>query len=159
MDDFLPIKEDLALIRTEKMTFKQYNSIHSYPVYNVQSFFNAINKLTYERVLIGGEVNNSFYNEEEVNFNFESKKTFSLNKSKKYLELIFNKNDFIKEFDLINQIYLLTEINDFFFLVLNPIKGKKYYDVLSEKVSVEIDGEHERILWFEYDATDIYVAS
>ncbi|MFQ3546105.1 hypothetical protein Q7A53_18645 [Halobacillus rhizosphaerae] len=160
MDYFSPIKEeDLAVIRTDRMSFEQYNCVHSYPVHNVHSFKRVIDELPYERILLGVELSKNNYIGEEVDIKFESKETYPLNKSRKYLEMIYHKNEFIKESDLINNIYLSAEVNDFVFLILNPIKGKKYFDGLSEKVSVDIEGERERILWFEYDATDIYIVS
>ncbi|MEC3885430.1 hypothetical protein VKA52_16960 [Halobacillus sp. HZG1] len=159
MDDFLPIKEDLAAIRTDRISFGQYNCVHSYPVHNVHSFKRVIDKLHYERILLGVELRKNNYIEEEVDIKYESKETHALNKSRKYLEMIFHKDEFLQEYDLINNIYLSAEVNDFIFMILNPKKGKKYFDVLSGKVSIDIEGEHERILWFEHDASDIYVAN
>lgn len=160
MSDFQPTEEQLDMARTDRMLVERYNSLYSFPRDSSDHLLTkAMNELVYERILIGCEVRKSYDIGEEVNATFESMETIPLKRSRKYVEMIFKKSDFIKDSDFIDYIQLAAEINDFVFFVLDPVKDKKYYDVESGKIIVNIDRENEHVMWFEHDATDLYFAN
>ncbi|PPA69543.1 hypothetical protein [Jeotgalibacillus proteolyticus] len=156
MSEFHPEKENFALVRTDSVSFIRNSTVYTYTVQDVHSFEKLMSELVYGEILIGFEGKKNAGIEKEAKGPTESIEITPLNRSRTYTEMVFRKEELNRDVDFIHTLYVLAEVNEFVFIVLDPIRNKQYYDAGSGKLKVCAEGKNETIIWFEYDAKQLY---
>ncbi|AMQ71479.1 MULTISPECIES: hypothetical protein [Bacillus] len=83
-----------------------------------------------------------------INMNTVSKKFI-------HIECVLTKEQLMADY-LLDELYFLASINDFVVIIANPAKNKSYMNLNTQKVDVTTES-NEKIIWFEYDAADLYI--
>ncbi|MCP6680736.1 hypothetical protein [Bacillus nakamurai] len=133
----------------------KFNSLYSCDLVSKDTFSQLMNDLEFETVLIEVMASPSFIEEWKkkvekkiLNMNIVSKKLI-------HIECVFTKEELMAD-NLLDELYFLASINDFVVIIANPAKNKSYMNLNNQKVDVTTENK-EKIIWFEYDATDLYI--
>ncbi|MBT2634133.1 hypothetical protein J7E23_12670 [Pseudomonas sp. ISL-88] len=157
MSDPLNIqKESLGAIgNLDVINLLKYNSLYSCDLVSKDTFSQLMNDLEFETVLIEVMASPSFIEEwkkkvekKMINMNTVSKKLI-------HIECVLTKEELMAD-NLLDELYFLASINDFVVIIANPAENKSYINLNTQKVDVNTE-YNEKIVWFEYDATDIYI--
>ncbi|MES1027563.1 hypothetical protein [Bacillus velezensis] len=133
----------------------KYNSIYSCDLVSKDTFSQLMNDLEFETVLIEVMAFPSFIEERKKKV---EKKMINMNTvSKKFIhiECALTKEQLMAD-HLLDELYFLASINDFVVIIANPAKNKSYMNLNTQKVDVTTEN-NEKIIWFEYDAVDLYI--
>ncbi|OCB93144.1 hypothetical protein SRCM101294_03560 [Bacillus amyloliquefaciens] len=133
----------------------KYNSIYSCDLVSKDTFSQLMNDLAFETALIEVMASPSFTEEWKkkvekkiINMNSVSKKLI-------HIECVLTKEELMAD-HLLDELYFLASINDFVVIIANPSKNKSYMNLNTLKVDVNTE-YNEKIIWFEYDAADLYI--
>ncbi|WP_345759294.1 hypothetical protein [Bacillus sp. PBIB1] len=83
-----------------------------------------------------------------INMNTVSKKFI-------HIECVLTKEELMADY-LLDELYFLASIFDFVVIIANPAKNKSCMNLNTQKVDVTTES-NEKIIWFEYDAADLYI--
>ncbi|ATY30229.1 hypothetical protein H2N74_19005 [Bacillus velezensis] len=133
----------------------KYNSIYSCDLVSKDTFSQLMNDLEFETVLIEVMATPSFI--EEWKKKVEKKMIHMNTVSKKFIhiECVLTKEELMADY-LLDELYFLASINDFVVIIANPANNKSYMNLNTQKVDVTTEN-NEKIIWFEYDAADLYI--
>lgn len=133
----------------------KYNSIYSCDLVSKDTFSQLMNDLEFETALIEVMAFPSFI--EEWKKKVEKKMIYMNTVSKKFIhiECALTKEQLMAD-HLLDELYFLASINDFVVIIANPAKNKSYMNLNTQKVDVTTEN-NEKIIWFEYDAADLYI--
>ncbi|PIK30645.1 hypothetical protein CS954_12220 [Bacillus siamensis] len=133
----------------------KYNSIYSCDLGSKDTFSQLMNDLEFETVLIEVMASPSFIEgwkkkveKKMIHMNTISKKLI-------HIECVLTKEELMAD-HLLDELYFLASINDFVVIIANPSKNKSYMNLNTQKVDVNTE-YNEKIMWFEYDAADLYI--
>ncbi|MGF9786839.1 hypothetical protein ABEW96_12020 [Bacillus velezensis] len=133
----------------------KYNSIYSCDLVSKDTFSQLMNDLEFETALIEVMAFPSFIEgwkkkveKKIINMNTVSKKFI-------HIECVLTKEQLMAD-HLLDELYFLASINDFVVIIANPAKNKSYMNLNTQKVDVTTEN-NEKIIWFEYDAADLYI--
>ncbi|OIS62862.1 hypothetical protein A4A36_13815 [Bacillus subtilis] len=133
----------------------KYNSIYSCDLVSKDTFSQLMNDLEFETVLIEVMASPSFIEgwkkkveKKMINMNTISKKLT-------HIECVLTKEQLMAD-HLLDELYFLASINDFVVIIANPANNKSYMNLNTQKVDVTTEN-NEKIIWFEFDAADIYI--
>lgn len=149
-------KESLRAIgNLDVINLLKYNSIYSCDLVSKDTFSQLMNDLQFETALIEVMASPSFTEEWKkrvekkiINMNSVSKKLI-------HIECVLTKEELMAD-HLLDELYFLASINDFVVIIANPSKNKSYMNLNTLKVDVNTE-YNEKIIWFEYDAADLYI--
>ncbi|AOC92992.1 hypothetical protein [Bacillus amyloliquefaciens] len=149
-------KESLGAIgNLDVINLLKYNSLYSCDLVSKDTFSQLMNNLEFETALIEVMASPSFTEEWKkkvekkiINMNSVSKKLI-------HIECVLTKEELMAD-HLLDELYFLASINDFVVIIENPSKNKPYMNLNTLKVDVNTE-YNEKIIWFEYDAADLYI--
>ncbi|NRR84074.1 hypothetical protein [Bacillus velezensis] len=146
-------KESLGAIgNLDVINLLKYNSIYSCDLVSKDTFSQLMNDLQFETALIEVMASPSFTEEWKRK---ENNKYDSVSKKLIHIECVLTKEELMAD-HLLDELYFLASINDFVVIIANPSKNKSYMNLNTLKVDVNTE-YNEKIIWFEYDAADLYI--
>lgn len=119
---------------------------------DAESFYRFWQGLTYERIMIQVITTGSFIEDLSEFFKGYAYKVTKLAKRQFHFQCVVHEADR----DIADFLFLLASINDDVFLTTDPQPDKNYF---SEGKLQCLTDSGERIMWFEFDAVDIYMVS
>ncbi|MCR1993055.1 hypothetical protein NSA31_14920 [Bacillus subtilis] len=119
---------------------------------DAESFYRFWQGLTCERIMIQVITTGSFIEDLSEYFEGYAYKVTKLAKREFHFQCILHDADR----DIAGFLFLLASINDDVFLITDPQPDKSYF---SEGKLHCLTDSGEGIMWFEYDAVDIYMVS
>ncbi|MFT4398761.1 hypothetical protein ACMX2I_01575 [Bacillus sp. SW14] len=129
---------------------KPDQTITSCELEDAESFYRFWQGLTYERIMIQVITTGSIIEQLSEYFEGHAYKVTKLAKREFHFHSVLKKADR----DIADFLFLLASINDDVFLITDPQPDKSYF--FEGKLQCLTDSG-ERIMWFEYDAVDIYM--
>ncbi|MFJ9288449.1 hypothetical protein [Bacillus halotolerans] len=129
---------------------KPDQTVMSCELEDAESFYRFWQGLAYERIMIQVITGGSFIEDLSEFFKGYAYKVTKLAKRQFHFQCVVHETDRgIADF-----LFLLASINDDVFLITDPQPDKNYF---SEGKLQCLTDSGERIMWFEYDAVDIYM--
>ncbi|MED0587850.1 hypothetical protein [Bacillus subtilis] len=119
---------------------------------DAESFYRFWAGLAYDRIMIQVITTGSFIEDLSEYFEGHAYKVTKLAKREFHFQSILQEADR----DIADFLFLLASINDDVFLITDPQPDKSYF---SEGKLQCLTDSGERIMWFEFDAVDIYMVS
>ncbi|MCI4167358.1 hypothetical protein [Bacillus spizizenii] len=119
---------------------------------DAESFYRFWQGLTYERIMIQVITTGSFIEDLSEFFKGYAYKVTKLGKRQFHFQCVVHEADR----DIADFLFLLASINDDVFLITDPQPDKNYF---SEGKLQCLTDSGERIMWFDFDAVDIYMVS
>ncbi|OLQ45033.1 hypothetical protein BHT94_15540 [Bacillus licheniformis] len=124
--------------------------VTSYELEDAESFYRFWEGLAYDRIMIQVITTGSFIEHLSEYFEGHAYKVTKLAKREFRFQSVLQNADR----DIAGYLFLLASINDDVFLITDPQPDKSYF---SEGKLQCLTDSGERIMWFEYDAVDIYM--
>ncbi|AFI30566.1 YxiK [Bacillus sp. JS] len=134
----------------DMIVLKPHQVVMSCELEDAESFYRFWEGLAYDRIMIQVITTGSFIEGLSEYFEGYAYKVTKLAKREFRFESVIQKADR----DIAGYLFLLASINDDVFLITDPQPDKSYF---SEGKLQCLTDSGERIMWFEYDAVDIYM--
>ncbi|MGN7304606.1 hypothetical protein [Bacillus subtilis] len=134
----------------DMIELKPDQTVMSCELEDAESFYRFWAGLAYERIMIQVITTGSFIEDLSKYFVGYAYKVTKLAKREFHFQSVLQKADR----DIAGFLFLLASINDDVFLITDPQPDKSYFS--DGKLQCLTDSG-ERIMWFEYDAVDIYM--
>ncbi|NLS41642.1 hypothetical protein EYH65_15000 [Bacillus subtilis] len=134
----------------DMIVLKPHQVVMSCELEGAESFYRFWEGLAYDRIMIQVITAGSFIEYLSEYFEGHAYKVTKLAKREFRFEAVIQKADR----DIAGYLFLLASINDDVFLITDPQPDKSYF---SEGKLQCLTDSGERIMWFEYDAVDIYM--
>ncbi|QRZ92789.1 hypothetical protein [Bacillus sp. LJBS06] len=134
----------------DMIVLKPHQVVMSCELEDAESFYRFWEGLAYDRIMIQVITTGSFIEYLSEYFEGHAYKVTKLAKREFRFESVIQKADR----DIAGYLFLLASINDDVFLITDPQPDKSYF---SEGKLQCLTDSGERIMWFEYDAVDIYM--
>ncbi|MGG3138232.1 hypothetical protein ABEP15_05675 [Bacillus subtilis] len=134
----------------DMIELKPDQTVMSCELEDAESFYRFWAGLAYDRIMIQVITTGSFIEDLSEFFKGYAYKVTKLAKRQFHFQSILQNADR----DIAGFLFLLASINDDVFLITNPQPDKSYF---SEGKLQCLTDSGERIMWFEYDAAEIYM--
>lgn len=134
----------------DMIDLKSDQVVTSYELEDAESFYRFWEGLACERIMIQVVTTGSFIEDLSECFEGHAYKVTKLAKREFHFQSILQEADR----DIAGFLFLLASINDDVFLITDPQPDKSYF---SEGKLQCLTDSGERIIWFEYDAAEIYM--
>ncbi|WP_420976499.1 hypothetical protein [Bacillus vallismortis] len=134
----------------DMIELKSDQTVMSCELGDAESFYRFWQGLVYERIMIQVITTGSFIEDLSEYFEGYAYKVTKLAKREFHFQCVLHDADR----DIAGFLFLLASINDDVFLITDPQPDKSYF---SEGKLQRLTDSGERIMWFEYDAVDIYM--
>ncbi|OIR61633.1 hypothetical protein BLL41_10600 [Bacillus sp. FMQ74] len=134
----------------DMIELKPDQTVMSCELEDAESFYRFWEGLAYDRIMIQVITTGSFIEDLSEYFEGHAYKVTKLAKPKFHFQSILQRADE----DIAGLLFLLASINDDVFLITDPQPDKSYFS--EGKLQCLMDSG-ERIMWFEYDAAEIYM--
>lgn len=134
----------------DMIEFKPDQTVMSCELEDAESFYRFWEGLVYKRIMIQVVTTGSFIEDLSEYFEGNAYKVTKLAKREFHFQSILQEADR----DIADFLFLLASINDDVFLITDPQPDKSYF---SEGKLQCLTDSGERIIWFEYDAAEIYM--
>ncbi|WP_045385449.1 hypothetical protein [Bacillus spizizenii] len=134
----------------DMIALKPHQVVMSCELEEAESFYRFWEGLAYDRIMIQVITTGSFIEDLSEYFEGYAYKVIKLAKREFHFQSIFQRADW----DIAGLLFLLASINDDVFLITDPQPDKSYF---SEGKLQCLTDSGERIMWFEYDAAEIYM--
>ncbi|MDQ4711112.1 hypothetical protein RBI89_16670 [Bacillus subtilis] len=134
----------------DMIKLKSDQTVMSCELEDAESFYCFWAGLAYDRIMIQVITTGSFIEDLSEYFEGYAYKVIKLAKRELHFQSILQRADW----DIARLLFLLASINDDVFLITDPQPDKSYF---SEGKLQCLTDSGERIMWFEYDAVDIYM--
>ncbi|GLI89560.1 hypothetical protein ACSHUI_14680 [Bacillus subtilis] len=134
----------------DMIKLKSDQTVMSCELEDAESFYRFWAGLAYDRIMIQVITTGSFIEDLSEYFEGYAYKVIKLAKRELHFQSILQRADW----DIARLLFLLASINDDVFLITDPQPDKSYF---SEGKLQCLTDSGERIMWFEYDAVDIYM--
>ncbi|MCY8308321.1 hypothetical protein [Bacillus vallismortis] len=134
----------------DMIALKPHQVVMSCELEEAESFYRFWEGLAYDRIMIQVITTGSFIEDLSEYFEGYAYKVIKLAKREFHFQSILQRADW----DIAGLLFLLASINDDVFLITDPQPDKSYF---SEGKLQCLTDSGERIMWFEYDATEIYM--
>ncbi|MCY8198917.1 hypothetical protein MOC25_04255 [Bacillus subtilis] len=136
----------------DMIELKPDQTVMSCELEDAESFYRFWAGLAYDRIMIQVITTGSFIEDLSEFFKGYAYKVTKLAKRQFHFQSILQEADR----DIADFLFLLASFNDDVFLITDPQPDKSYFS--DGKLQCLTDSG-ERIMWFEYDAVDIYMVS
>ncbi|MDI6547894.1 hypothetical protein [Bacillus subtilis] len=134
----------------DMIELKPDQTVMSCELEDAESFYRFWAGLAYDRIMIQVITTGSFIEDLSEYFEGYAYKVIKLAKRELHFQSILQRADC----DIAGLLFLLASINDDVFLITDPQPDKSYF---SEGKLQCLTDSGERIIWFEYDAAEIYM--
>ncbi|MCY8424294.1 hypothetical protein MOC70_06600 [Bacillus vallismortis] len=134
----------------DMIALKPHQVVMSCELEEAESFYRFWEGLAYDRIMIQVITTGSFIEDLSEYFEGYAYKVIKLAKREFHFQSILQRADW----DIAGLLFLLASINDDVFLITDPQPDKSYF---SEGKLQCLTDSGERIMWFEYDAAEIYM--
>ncbi|WP_425671300.1 hypothetical protein [Bacillus subtilis] len=134
----------------DMIELKPDQTVMSCELEDAESFYRFWAGLAYDRIMIQVITTGSFIEDLSEYFEGYAYKVIKLAKRELHFQSILQRADW----DIAGLLFLLASINDDVFLITDPQPDKSYF---SEGKLQCLTDSGERIIWFEYDAAEIYM--
>lgn len=134
----------------DMIDLKSGQVVTSYELEDAESFYRFWEGLAYDRIMIQVITTGSFIEDLSEFVKGYAYKVTKLAKRQFHFQCVVHEADR----DIADFLFLLASINDDVFLITDPQPDKNYF---SEGKLQCLTDSGERIMWFEYDAVDIYM--
>ncbi|QHM13506.1 hypothetical protein [Bacillus subtilis] len=134
----------------DMIKLKSDQTVMSCELEDAESFYRFWAGLAYDRIMIQVITTGSFIEDLSEYFEGYAYKVIKLAKRELHFQSILQRADW----DIARLLFLLASINDDVFLITDPQPDKSYF---SEGKLQCLTDSGERIIWFEYDAAEIYM--
>ncbi|MEC1444549.1 hypothetical protein [Bacillus subtilis] len=134
----------------DMIELKPDQTVMSCELEDAESFYRFWAGLAYDRIMIQVITTGSFIEDLSEFFKGYAYKVTKLAKRQFHFQSILQEADR----DIADFLFLLASFNDDVFLITDPQPDKSYFS--DGKLQCLTDSG-ERIMWFEYDAVDIYM--
>ncbi|MBJ7895150.1 hypothetical protein [Bacillus atrophaeus] len=134
----------------DMIELKPDQTVMSCELEDAESFYRFWQGLAYERIMIQVITTGSFIEDLSEYFKGHAYKVMKLAKRKFHFHCVLHEADR----DIAGFLFLLASINDDVFLITDPQPDNSYF---SEGKLQCLTDSGERIMWFEYDAAEIYM--
>lgn len=134
----------------DMIALKPHQVVMSCELEEAESFYRFWEGRAYDRIMIQVITTGSFIEDLSEYFEGYAYKVIKLAKREFHFQSILQRADW----DIAGLLFLLASINDDVFLITDPQPDKSYF---SEGKLQCLTDSGERIMWFEYDAAEIYM--
>ncbi|WP_456279857.1 hypothetical protein M1D98_18860 [Bacillus sp. K7] len=134
----------------DMIELKPGQTVMSCELEDAESFYRFWQGLVYERIMIQVITTGSFIEDLSEYFEGYAYKVTKLAKREFHFQCVLHDADR----DIAGFLFLLASINYDVFLITDPQPDKSYF---SEGKLQRLTDSGERIMWFEYDAVNIYM--
>jgi len=133
-----------------------YHSLYSSDLLSNNDLITFFEHLDFNQILIEIMGTPDFIDEMNPFIEYKQFAVNALSKRLIHVECMLTKEELLERHKLTEYLSFLASINDFVVLVADPVNNKKYFNSVTQKVDVHIESK-EKVIWFEFDATDVYV--
>ncbi|WIW29402.1 hypothetical protein [Bacillus inaquosorum] len=139
-----------SISNLDMIDLKTDQTVTSCELEDAESFYRFWQGLAYRRIMIQVITSGSFIEDLSEFFKGHAYKVTKLAKTEFHFQCVLHEADR----DIAGFLFLLASINDDVFLITDPQSDNSYF---SEGKLHCLTDSGERIMWFEYDAEEIYM--